>query len=300
MYFGLLLILLPLVLGYLVVVKSKIWLHRVNNSCNYMVYLILFLMGISLSQLDNLANNAVIIIMYAGLFTGLTITLNLIGLLWFDKKINRKGVQKSTTSIEKLPLVLESLTLLGIVVIGLGVGFFLDVDKSFINQLGEWALMLLLALIGIQLRNSGIALKEILLNKAGIIVSIIVIITSWAAGALASVLLDLPVNHGLAIASGFGWYSLSGILISDGISPVLGGVVFISDLAREIIAILLIPLLINKNPYSGIGIGGATSMDFTLPIIQKSGGNEVVPMAIISGFILSLAAPIFILIFINI
>lgn len=299
MYFGLLLILLPLVLGYLVVVKSQPWLHRINSSCSYMVYLILFIMGVSLSQLDNLATNAVTIMMYASLFTGVTITANLGGLLWFDNKFTHNIAVQSGNTIAKLPLMLESLTLLGVVVLGFFIGFFVDVQKTLIDNLGEWALMLLLALIGIQLRNSGIALREILLNKAGIIVALIVIVTSWMAGVLVSVLIDMPINHALAITSGFGWYSLSGILISDGISPVFGGVAFIADLARELIAILLIPLLIKKYTHSGIGIGGATSMDFTLPIIQKSGGSEVVPMAIISGFILTLISPIFILIFIN-
>jgi len=300
MYFGLLVILLPLVLGYLMVVKSKTWLRHINNSCSYMVYLILFIMGISLSQLDNLATNAATIMKYAGLFTGLTITANLAGLFWFDKKFNRTDVQQTSSNIAKLPLVLESLTLLGIVALGFIIGLFLDVEKSFIDQLGEWALMLLLAIIGVQLRNSGIAIREILLNKAGITIALIVIVTSWAAGLIISLVLDFPLNHALAITSGFGWYSLSGILISDGVSPVFGGVAFIADLARELIAILLIPLLIKKYPYCGVGIGGATSMDFTLPIIQKSGGSEVVPMAIISGFILTLVSPIFIIIFINI
>jgi len=265
-----------------------------------MVYLILFIMGISLSQLDNLATNAATIMKYAGLFTGLTITANLAGLFWFDKKFNRTDVQQTSSNIAKLPLVLESLTLLGIVALGFIIGLFLDVEKSFIDQLGEWALMLLLAIIGVQLRNSGIAIREILLNKAGITIALIVIVTSWAAGLIISLVLDFPLNHALAITSGFGWYSLSGILISDGVSPVFGGVAFIADLARELIAILLIPLLIKKYPYCGVGIGGATSMDFTLPIIQKSGGSEVVPMAIISGFILTLVSPIFIIIFINI
>jgi uncharacterized membrane protein YbjE (DUF340 family) len=299
MYFGLLLILLPLVFGYLVVVKSQLWLHRINSSCSYMVYLILFIMGVSLSQLDNLATNAVTIIMYASLFTGVTITANLGGLLWFDKKFTNDIVVQSGNTIAKLPLMFESMTLLGVVALGFIVGFLVDVEKTLIDNLGEWALMLLLALIGIQLRNSGIALREILLNKAGIVVALIVMVTSWIAGVLISVLIDMPINHALAITSGFGWYSLSGILISDGISPVFGGVAFIADLARELIAILLIPLLIKKYTHCGIGIGGATSMDFTLPIIQKSGGSEVVPMAIISGFILTLVSPVFILIFIN-
>ena len=39
----------------------------------------------------------------------------------------------------------------------------------------------------------------------------------------------------------------------------------------------------------------ATALDFTLPVIQKSGGIQVVPVGIVSGFILSLLGPILIL-----
>jgi len=303
MYVGLLLILLPLVLGYLVVVKSEKWLHRVNSSCTYMIYLILFVMGISLSQLDNLANNGMLILGYSAVFTIIIMAANVIGLWWFDKKSQLILNSGTSNAIAKWPLILESISLLGVVAGGFAIGLMMDIiiniDKSMIDKLGEWALMLLLALIGIQLRNSGIALKEILLNKAGLSIAIIVVVTSWLAAVLISFMLDLPLNYTLAISSGFGWYSLSGILISDGISPVLGGVAFMTDLARELVAILLIPLIIKKHPHTGVGTGGATAMDFTLPIIQKSGGSDAVPMAIVSGFILTLIGPVAILVFTN-
>ena len=39
-------------------------------------------------------------------------------------------------------------------------------------------------------------------------------ISALAGGALAAYLLGLPTKMGLAIASGYGWYSLSGIVLS--------------------------------------------------------------------------------------
>jgi uncharacterized membrane protein YbjE (DUF340 family) len=46
-----------------------------------------------------------------------------------------------------------------------------------------------------------------------------------------------------------------------------------------------------------LGLSGATSMDFTLPILQRTGGMEIVPAAIVHGFIMSLLAPILIALF---
>lgn len=53
---GLLIILLPLVLGYLVRVRSTPLLRLINQAVNGSVYLILLLMGISLAGLENFSS----------------------------------------------------------------------------------------------------------------------------------------------------------------------------------------------------------------------------------------------------
>lgn len=105
-------------------------------------------------------------------------------------------------------------------------------------------------------------------------------------------ILDLPLKTSLAMASGFGWYSLSGILLTESFGPVVGSAAFFNDLARELIAIMLIPGLVRRSRSTALGLCGATSMDFTLPVLQRSGGLEMVPAAIVHGFILSLLVPI--------
>ncbi|WP_315980421.1 LysO family transporter [Aliamphritea spongicola] len=41
-----------------------------------------------------------------------------------------------------------------------------------------------------------------------------------------------------------------------------------------------------------MGYSGATALDFTLPLLAKCHGASVIPNAIASGFILSLAVPV--------
>lgn len=65
MYSGLLIILLPLTLGYLITIRNKQILHRVHQSLNSMVYVILFLMGITLALLENLSIHLISILIYA-------------------------------------------------------------------------------------------------------------------------------------------------------------------------------------------------------------------------------------------
>ncbi|MBB3189500.1 uncharacterized membrane protein YbjE (DUF340 family) [Halomonas cerina] len=72
---------------------------------------------------------------------------------------------------------------------------------------------------------------------------------------------------------------------------MLGGIAFLNDLTRELVAFVLIPLVIRRHAALAIGYGGATAMDFTLPVIQQHGGVACVPIAVVSGFLLSLLSP---------
>ncbi|VEB06979.1 surface protein [Klebsiella pneumoniae] len=78
---------------------------------------------------------------------------------------------------------------------------------------------------------------------------------------------------------------------------MIGSAAFFNDLCRELLAIMLIPGLIRRSRSTALGLCGATSMDFTLPVLQRSGGVEIVPAAIVHGFLLSLLVPILIAFF---
>ncbi|GAJ72263.1 putative surface protein [Vibrio sp. JCM 18904] len=203
---------------------------------------------------------------------------------------------------KKLPLssmALESVKLIVVVGGGLVVGLLLPIDLSWVDTASEWILFLLLFFIGIQLRNSGLTLRQILLNKQGMAIAAVVIATCMLGGVLAAVFLDLPLYQALAMASGFGWYSLAGILMGDAFGPVFGGASFLIELMRELVALVAIPLFIRSYPCTAIGYAGATAMDFTLPVIQTTGGVRCVPVAIVSGFILSLLVPVMMLFFVS-
>ncbi|MFP1742601.1 lysine exporter LysO family protein [Lonsdalea quercina] len=299
MYSGLLIILLPLVLGYLIPVRNKTLLQGVNRLLSWMVYVILFLMGISLAFLENLGSNLLAVLHYAAVCTACIIAANLLA-LWLLEK--RSAWTSTAVSHEEIPsrlkMMLESLQLCGVVFAGFLLGLSQWPFLKFAASGGEYALLVLLCLVGIQLRNSGMTLRQIVINRRGTIIAGVVAVSALCGGALASLLLDLPLKTGLAMASGYGWYSLSGILMTDAYGPVIGSAAFFNDLARELIAIMLIPSLIQSRRASALGLCGATSMDFTLPVLQRSGGVDIVPPAIVHGFILSLLSPVLIALFV--
>ncbi|ANP64461.1 MULTISPECIES: lysine exporter LysO family protein [Vibrio] len=298
MFSGMLFIFAPLVVGYLIPISRSSLLEKINQSTSYLIYVILSLMGLSLAALDNLSSNLQSILLYASTFFLCLSACNLLALPIIDKIVPLQTNQNQ----KKLPLssmALESVKLIVVVGGGLVVGLLLPIDLSWVDTASEWILFLLLFFIGIQLRNSGLTLRQILLNKQGMAIAAVVIATCMLGGVLAAVLLDLPLYQALAMASGFGWYSLAGILMGDAFGPVFGGASFLIELMRELVALVAIPLFIRSYPCTAIGYAGATAMDFTLPVIQTTGGVRCVPVAIVSGFILSLLVPVMMLFFVS-
>ncbi|MDF9387766.1 lysine exporter LysO family protein [Vibrio sp. 1151_11] len=298
MFSGMLFIFAPLIVGYLFSIANQQWLAALNKATSWLVYVILFLMGLSLAALDNLGSNLQLILKFTTVFFLMIGACNLLVLPFIDKFLPIK----TDANHSKLPLssmALESVKLIVVVGGGLALGVVLGFDLSWVSTASEWILFVLLFFIGIQLRNSGLTLRQILLNKYGMVIALVIILTSWIGGIIAAMILDIPIYRGLAMASGFGWYSLAGILMGDAFGPVYGGASFMIELLRELVALVMIPMLIRTKPCFAIGYAGATAMDFTLPVIQTTGGVRCVPIAIVSGFILSLLVPILMLFFVS-
>ncbi len=298
MFSGMLFIFAPLVVGYFISISRPKWLEVVNKATSYLIYVILALMGLSIAGLDNLGDNLQSILTYTATFFVFLSVCNLAALPLIDHWFSVQS-DPHKTKVPLSSMALESLKLILVVGSGLLVGLVFSLELSWVDTASEWILFLLLFFIGIQLRNSGLTLKQILLNRQGMLIALTVIVSSMVGGALSALVLDIPLFQALAMASGFGWYSLAGILMGDAFGPVFGGASFLIELLRELVALVAIPLLIRRYPCTSIGYAGATAMDFTLPVIQTTGGVRCVPIAIVSGFILSLLVPIMMLFFVS-
>lgn len=292
MFLGLLIILLPLIAGYLIPLHRPSALKLIARLLSWIVYVILFFMGISLAFLDNLASNLLSILHYAAVSVVIILLCNIAALMWLEQKMPWQNHHRQEKLPSRLAMALESLQLCGVVLIGFLIGLSGLPFLQHATEASEYTLIFLLFLIGIQLRNNGMTLRQIVLNRRGMMVAVVVMVSSLLGGIINAFILDLPLKTGLAMASGFGWYSLSGILLTESYGPVIGSAAFFNDLARELLAIMLIPGLVRRSRSTALGLCGATSMDFTLPVLQRSGGVEIVPAAIVHGFILSLLVPI--------
>ena len=96
----------------------------------------------------------------------------------------------------------------------------------------------------------------------------------------------------LAIGSGFGYYSLSSILITEYKGIELGTIALLANIFREIITLLFAPVMVKYfGKLAPIAAGGATTMDTTLPIIIRTSGKEFSVVSIYHGFVMDLSVP---------
>ena len=138
------------------------------------------------------------------------------------------------------------------------------------------------------------------LDKKVLFLPFITIISSLAGGAVASILLSLSVGEAVAISAGMGWYSFSAIELSK-VSVELGGIAFLSNIFRELLAIFLIPVIAKKiGSFESVSVAGATAMDSVLPIINRSNPAEISIISFYSGLLISIIVPILIPILVNI
>ena len=161
-------------------------------------------------------------------------------------------------------------------------------DVSFI------ALMLLMFCVGISVGNDMNSLRSLKKLSPRLLLLPLVTITGTLFGCfLISLMIpSRDLTEVLAIGSGFGYYSLSSIFITQYKGPELGTVALLANISREIITLLGAPFLAwIAGPLAPITSGGATTMDTTLPIISKVSGSRFVILSIYHGFVVDFSVP---------
>lgn len=299
-FITLVLILTPLVVGFLLPLPQR-FMPLVDKLLTSLVFVILTFIGLSLSQIANLGAQIGFIGTNVAVLAICTLGAGFISLLIFDRLHPWQRALPHAHSQAGFSIT-GSLVQLCCVVLGFVLGkllpIFLPITDLPIDGIIKGLLILLILLVGFQLSHSGMTLRQVLVNKRGVQACVIFCLSVAVGGLLYALIMpDVTWTQGLALSSGYGWYSLSGIIMTDAYGAVWGSVALLNDLLREFMALLFIPMLIGKYPTTAVGLGGVTTMDFTLPIIQSSGGNEVVPLAMSFGFLVNIISPVLMVVF---
>jgi uncharacterized membrane protein YbjE (DUF340 family) len=173
----------------------------------------------------------------------------------------------------------------------------LDILPAALNgkDMSTWALYLLMFLVGISIGADDRALEA--LKSHGLklfLVPLATIIGTFAGvAAIHLATTNLLLGESMAVGAGFGYYSLSSIIIGELHSEALGVTALLANVMREIITLLLAPFFVLWfGKLSPISAGGATSMDTTLPIITRASGNEFAIVSLFHGMVLTILVPL--------
>lgn len=156
------------------------------------------------------------------------------------------------------------------------------------------ALCCLLFCVGMSIgSNDSIASEFRALNPRLALLPVATVLGCFAGSAVAWLFLShRSVTDCLAVGSGFAYYSLSSIFITQYRGVELGTVALLANIFREMITLLLSPLIIRVfGPLAPISAGGATTMDTTLPIISQTCGQQYVVVSLFHGFVVDFSVP---------
>lgn len=179
-----------------------------------------------------------------------------------------------------------------------------------VHHLSMYILYALMLQVGLSI-GSNKNLREIVksIRPKMLIIPMGTIVGTLVFSATASLLLSQwSVFDCMAVGSGFAYYSLSSILITQFKTPSiglqlateLGTIALLANIFREMMALLGTPLI---QKYFGrlapISAAGVNSMDVVLPVITRYSGKEMVPIAIVHGILIDMSVPFFVSLFCN-
>ena len=213
-----------------------------------------------------------------------------------DKEGNpaeKEGLQGSSL-IRGLKVMKGSLIVVGFFVIGLLGGiekmvplWLLDGDVSFVALCG------LLLFVGLGIGLNPEMKKEVRsLSPRMALLPVVTIIGSWLGALLIWTELHRTLSDCMAINSGFAYYSLSSIFITEYRGAELGTIALLANIIREMLTLLGAPLMAHWfGPLAPISAGGATTMDTTLPILSQTVGQRYIALSIYHGFVVDFTVP---------
>ncbi|MCS4227642.1 lysine exporter LysO family protein [Sphingobacterium sp. BIGb0165] len=189
----------------------------------------------------------------------------------------------------------SSLIILAFFIVGVFVGFKGIIPAELLKE--EWntyVLYALMLLVGVTIGYD----RELLISLRKVNLSIVLVPLATIVGTLLGTFIvsffirDWNAAESMAVGSGFGYYSLSSIFITQYKGVTLGTIALMSNLMRELMALLMAPLARKWfGPLAPISVAGATSMDTALPIITQYSGKQYVLVAIIHGILIDLSVP---------
>ena len=233
------------------------------------------------ASLEMLQNNLLVLLIHASILVASTI---FVGIL-FDVKEYYTEVKSEKHGKIPFDILLS-------VVTGWTLGTFLQLlGEEVLNIIIQGEIMILLVLVGLDVSKTitwKMLREEFWITFRAVTTSIV---SGFIAGILSSAITGKSLSYSLSLTLGMGWYSFTGPFVAKYLGIEAGLTVFIFNILREQLAFILTPVL--RRPMVGlISLGGATTMDNTLPVYISVYGKEAALTSIAHGVLVTLLVPL--------
>lgn len=305
------------------------WTGRLQTAA---MIVLIFTMGMRMGANPQVIENLNSIGLYAFIITIFTIIFSIVFITMLRKLmgIDRKGrlqtaamtapssaVFAETEEVcaektEKGERRLSTMTLLIVVCVAAGLAFghfaagslFPDMEwfSALTGKLINAGLCVLLFFVGFDMGVDGAVIQHF--RQVGFRVAAfpfaIMTGTLFGAGLCSFFLPDFSVGEALAVGAGFGWYSFApGIILEAGLVTA-SAVSFMHNVMRELISVLVIPLIAKKVGYlEAVAVPACSSMDVCLPIIERWTGSDIAVYSFLCGVVESAAVPVVVPVILN-
>lgn len=274
----------------------------IGGSATVLVVLLLFTLGLGLGgdealigALGRIGGQSVVI---ALLCVGGSVAMGWL----FGKYMHRGEEKRARVRGGEVKALLGSVSYLVVFALGVAAGVMLDERTRLLERydVTTYLLYALMLVVGFSAGGDRASLATMRRMRVKLLLlPMATIVGTFIGSAVAYVALrGFTVGEVSAIGAGYGYYSLSSVLIGETVAPaargaMLGSMALISNVCREVLSILLAgPLARWFGPIAPICAAGATSMDTVLPFIARASGREYAVVSVYHGVLLTLLCPI--------
>lgn len=282
--------------GYLL---RRLLFGRLGRVINALIWALLFLLGLEVGSNERIVSGLATLGLEA-LLIAVAGTLGSVLAAWglwrYTQRANEATQAVARVSKPLLWKALQgSLVIVSFFVLGvlLALSGWMAVSEQ-VSDFSFYALAGLMACVGASIGSDPQTLQNFrALNPRLVLLPLCTILGTLVATSLVSLLLgQRSLTDCLAVGSGFAYYSLSSIFITEYRGAELGTIALLSNISRELITLLAAPLLVRWfGRLAPIAAGGATTMDTTLPVIARTSGNELVVVSLFHGFVVDFSVP---------
>ena len=319
MFIPITIMLLAAVAGFLL--RKVEAVHRCGGAIKYMVWFLLFVLGLSAGMNDDIVYGFAQVGLVAFIFAFFGMAGAMIAAWAVYRLFFKSRETEGSSEGERAKGGLKgSLVIIAFFAVGLGVGILKVFPETFpVGEVSKWALYLLLFFVGLSVGSDSrfseiirtVRPKLLLIPLATIVGTLsfsalaawLIGLSGMAAGMTGGVDGGLTVPDGLAVGSGFTYYSLSSVLITQLKAPLvgaaaaawLGTVALLTNVFKEIAVLVGAPLMARlAGPLAPICVGGAASMDVLLPSITSASGRQWAFVAVLHGAVIDFSVPFFV------